>query len=78
MMPFLLFCFIGYRTSIIATITRIITVMAGSTSSLLYGGWMALAASSPAVSNTTSALTYRRLWMREIESCLIPIGSVMA
>jgi len=52
--------------------------MTGGTRVLLYSGWMALTATSPAVIDTASAIFGSGLRMRQIEACLIPIGSVMA
>ena len=55
---------------------RATAVMAVSTGGLSHGVWVALTASSPAMIDTTP--TGRRLWMRQVESCLIPIGSHVA
>jgi hypothetical protein len=54
------------------------SIMTGCACGLLHSGWMALTATSPAVIDTASAFFGSGLWMRQIEACLIPIGSIMA
>lgn len=55
----------------------VIAVVAGEAVGLPHAGWMTLAARSPAVRNAASALVCGGLRMRKIETCLIPIESVM-